>query len=76
MVNLLPAASLPSCNKVAYFANVLSRVSALHGKDAIHCTVLGKLTLHSEICLDGDAFGVLGDTRDTPTINGVAVNWP
>jgi hypothetical protein len=67
MVNLLPAASLPSCNKVAYFANVLSRVSALHDKDAIHCTVLGKLTLHSEICLDGDAFGVLGDAlRDPP----------
>ena len=67
MVNLLPAAKLPSCNKVAYFANVLSRVSALHSKDAIHCTVLGKLTLHSEICLDGDAFGVLGDAlRDPP----------
>ncbi len=59
MVNLLPAVKLPSCNKVAYFTNVLSRVSALHGEDTNHCTVLGKLTLHSEICLDGDAFGVL-----------------
>ncbi len=67
MVNLLPAASLPSCNKVAYFANVLSRVIALHGKDAIHSTVLVRLNLHSEICLDGDAFGVLGDAlRDPP----------
>ena len=67
MVNLLPAANLPSCNKVAYFANVLSRVSALPGEVAIHCTVRGKLTLHSEICLDGDAFGILGDAlRDSP----------
>ena len=67
MVNLLPTANLPSCNKVAYYANVLSKVSALPGKDAIHHTVLGKLTLHSEICLDGDAFGVLWDAlRDSP----------
>ncbi len=66
MVNLLPAANLPSCKK-AYFANMLSRVSALPGKDAIHRTVLGKLTLHSEICFDGDAFGVLWDAlRDSP----------
>jgi hypothetical protein len=61
MVNLLPTANVPSCNKVAYFANVLSRVGALPGEDAIHRTVLGKLTLHSEICLDGDAYGVLWD---------------
>ena len=67
MVNLLPAVNLPSCNKVTYFANVLSRVSALSGEDTIHRTVLRKLTLHSEISLDGDAFGILGGAlSDSP----------
>jgi hypothetical protein len=40
---------------------------------ALPCKVLGKFTLHSEVCLDGDAFCALGECLEGHLLRGSVV---
>ncbi len=74
LANWPPAVNLLFCNEIAFLGKFsVQGELAFLGKVALPRKILGKFTLHSEVCLDGDTFRALGGHLEGHPLGGSVI---